>query len=236
MGIPRLMRASAFVVLALTLVASGCVVRFANRSPWDIEKIQQLTDELDRTRLLAQLKAEEADQLRRAKADLDSKLGGLISNKDVDVGYDDRGLVVRVLDQVLFESGQAKVKSSAGSLLSQIAGVLNGELSAQPVGIEGHTDNVPIKSSGWKDNWDLSLARARAVLKHLEKDGVEPSRLRATGYGEYHPIELNDTPEGRRKNRRVEIVILPQSARKASQRAAQEAGETTDGGETRYTK
>ena len=82
------------------------------------------------------------------------------------------------------------------------------------VGIEGHTDNVPIKYSGWKSNWELSSARAMSVLHYLIDDhGINPPRLSATGYGEYHPVETNDTAEGRQKNRRVEIVILPKTTK-----------------------
>jgi len=76
--------------------------------------------------------------------------------------------------------------------------------------IEGHTDKVPIKRSGWKSNWELSTARALSVLHYLEKDeGISPERLSAIGYGEYRPVASNDSRDGRKQNRRVEIVILP---------------------------
>jgi len=78
------------------------------------------------------------------------------------------------------------------------------------VGIEGHTDNQPIQYSGWKSNWELSAARALSVLHYLaDEKGVAPVRLSAIGYGENQPVASNDTKEGRKENRRVEVVILP---------------------------
>jgi chemotaxis protein MotB len=78
------------------------------------------------------------------------------------------------------------------------------------VGIEGHTDNIPIARSGWKSNWELSSARALAVLHYLEKEEkISPERLSAIGYGEFQPVASNDTKDGRQANRRVEIVIMP---------------------------
>ena len=102
----------------------------------------------------------------------------------------------------------------------------------QPIGIEGHTDNQPIAKSGWKDNWELSLARARSVLTTLVAHGVAPNRIAATGYGEYRPISSNDTAKGRAKNRRVEIVVWPQGTSMAKRQAgglAQNDGEPAAG-------
>lgn len=188
------------------VVLSGCAVRFSQRSPWDIQQIQALSEQLEQFRTLAQLKADEADRLRQAKALLDQGL----SSPDISVGFDERGLIVRVLDTVLFDSGRAKLHRDAYPVLDQVAKVLNAEAVDQPVAIEGHTDNEPIRRSGWKDNWELSLARARSVLTYLVQErGVAPARVSAVGYGEYRPIASNETPEGRRANRRVEIVVLP---------------------------
>ena len=134
-----------FVVAVVAM--SGCAVKFSSRSTWDIEQIQQLSQQLEQTKLLAQLKASEADQLRQAKAELERRFG---SNQGVTVGFDERGLVVRVLDSVVFDSGKATVRRDAHTVLDQIARVLNQDLKDQPIGIEGHTDNEPIKHSGWR--------------------------------------------------------------------------------------
>ncbi len=197
----------------LAIASGGCAVKFAQRSPWDVQQLQALGEQLEQYRSLAQLNADEADRLRQAKAQLDQRLSSEIANQDISVGFDERGLVVRVLDRILFDSGKAQLHRDAYPVLDTVAKVLSQQVGQQPVAVEGHTDNEPIKRSGWKDNWDLSLARARSVLTYLVKDrGLEPSRLSAAGYGEYHPIASNDTSDGRSMNRRVEIVVLPKSA------------------------
>jgi chemotaxis protein MotB len=82
------------------------------------------------------------------------------------------------------------------------------------VGIEGHTDNEPIRHSGWKSNWELSANRALSVLHYLvDNRGISPTRLSALAYGEFHPVTSNDAKQGRQLNRRVEIVILPRVAK-----------------------
>ena len=194
------------VVLAGT-VSAGCALTLAKRSPWDIQQIAELSDQLEQFKTLARLKAEEADELRRAKAMLEQRLGS-----EASVGYDERGLVTRLLDQVLFDSGKADLRRSAHPVLDKVAQVL-ADASDQPIGVEGHTDNVPIKHSGWADNHALSLARANAVADYLsKKHGIDRKRLMTIGYGEEKPIASNDTAAGRQKNRRVEIIILPQSS------------------------
>ena len=200
----------------LVVSVSGCVVKFAQRSSWDIRQIQALSEELEQIRSLAQLKADEAEQLRQAKARLEERLAREIAAENVSVGFDDRGLVVRVLDRILFDSGKATLRNEARPVLEKVARILDEELADQAIGVEGHTDNEPIKYSGWKDNWELSLARARAVLTHLVKHGVDPARISATGYGEYRPIASNDTAEGRSTNRRVEMTVLPRRLAESS--------------------
>lgn len=211
------------LVIVAIVMLNGCAVRFAKRSPWDIQQLQALSEQLEQVKSLAQLKAEEADHLREAKALLEKRLSSEIADQNVTVGFDERGLVVRVLDRVLFDSGKAELRTDAHPVLDKVSRILNEQLPNQPISIEGHTDNEPIKHSKWKDNWDLSLARARAVLTYLIHDrGFEPSRVSAAGFGEYHPIAANDNVEGRQRNRRVEIVALPQRPRHTASRGAAE--------------
>lgn len=199
------------MIVGLALVLSGCAVKFSQRSPWDIQNLQTLSEQLEQFRTLAQLKAEEAEQLRQAKAALEQQLASEIQTKDISVGYDERGLVVRVLDQVLFDSGKAALRTESYPVLDTVARILTQELKDQPIGIEGHTDNQPIKRSGWEDNHELSLARARSVMTYLvERKHLDAGRLSAIGHGEERPIASNATAHGRRLNRRVEIVVLPQ--------------------------
>jgi chemotaxis protein MotB len=143
----------------------------------------------------------------------------------VSVGYDERGLVTRMVDQVLFDSGKAQLRPGASAVLEKVAQVLT-EVPEQPVGIEGHTDNQPITYSGWADNTALSSARAHAVADALvDTHGIGSERLIAVGYGEQRPIASNETPEGRQKNRRVEIIILPQGSGKSYEAEAARRGQ-----------
>ena len=210
----------ALVIAGLALATAGCAVRFSKRSLWDLQQIQALSEQLEQFRSLAQLKSDEADQLRAARELLERRLASEINSKDVSVGFDERGLVVRVLDRVIFDSGKAKVRKAAYPVLDKVARVLNQDLPNQPVGVEGHTDNVPIKLSGWKDNYELSLARARSVVDYLVQERqVASGRITPVGHGDTAPLASNDTPEGRRRNRRVEIVVLPKGHKPAESSA-----------------
>jgi len=119
----------------------------------------------------------------------------------------ERGLLIRMLDATLFDSGKAEIREESKYIIGGIADVI--KKTENYVRIEGHTDNVPINTFRYPSNWELSTARAVNVLKYLiENHDVEPERLSAVGYGEYHPIDTNETPEGRQNNRRVDIMII----------------------------
>jgi chemotaxis protein MotB len=173
----------------------GCTVIFQKGRRTDLEKIDELSKEIDR--------------LSQAKVVLEERLQKEIADKEVSLSMQERGLVVTFLSEVLFDSGKADIRKEAYASLDKVAKVLVESASGMYVGIEGHTDNQPIKYSGWKSNWDLSGARAKSVLNYLISKEVEPQRLSFIGYGEYRPVASNNTAEGRKKNRRVEIVILP---------------------------
>jgi chemotaxis protein MotB len=122
---------------------------------------------------------------------------------------DERGLVVRLLtDEVLFDPGHAVVKSQSTPLLTKIAGLLASQQIDNPVRVEGHTDDTPIATAQFPSNWELSAARATAVLRTLLDGGLPPRRVSVAGYGEERPIAGNGTAEGRSLNRRVEIVVV----------------------------
>ena len=202
---------SLMAVVALSLT-TGCAVKLVRRSPGDVDRIASLSDQVERLQMLTQAKGEEADQLRRAKGELERRLAKEIHDRQVSVGMDERGLVVTFVDEVLFDSGQAKLRQQAQPTLDKVANVLNEMVAEQPIGIEGHTDNQPIKYSGWKSIWELSTARATSVLHYLvDERRVTPHRVIATGYGEYRPVAANETAAGRQKNRRVEIIVLPKA-------------------------
>lgn len=116
---------------------------------------------------------------------------------------------VSMTDKLLFKSGSAAVEDKGKQAIKKLSDVLNknGEID---IAIEGHTDNVPIKTSLYKDNWDLSVARATNIVRMLNEEyKVDPKRLTASGKGEYFPVASNDDNEGRAKNRRTEIVLSP---------------------------
>jgi chemotaxis protein MotB len=116
-------------------------------------------------------------------------------------------ITIMIEGQVLFESGQAGLVAGAVPLLDDIATIIQNH-SQYRVNIKGHTDNVPIATSQFPSNWELSAVRATTVLRYLIDHGVgPPSRLTATGYGDLLPVASNDTPEGRARNRRVEFVL-----------------------------
>lgn len=121
----------------------------------------------------------------------------------------DRGVVIRLNDTMLFDPGSAIIKPQAKVTLEKIS--LSLEKFQNPILIEGHTDSMPIRNERFPSNWELSTARATNIIKYLtETQKFPPSRLSAVGYGEYMPIEQNTTPQGRAKNRRVDIIVLSQ--------------------------
>ncbi len=132
----------------------------------------------------------------------------------VEVNVQERGLVVSLKEGGFFGSGNADVKPEAMEALREIAAKIS--QYRNPVRIEGHTDNMPIHSRTYETNWELSSTRATNMARVLtDKFGVPPDKISATGYGEFRPAESNDTPAGRARNRRVDIVVLSTSAEKS---------------------
>jgi chemotaxis protein MotB len=149
----------------------------------------------------------EANVFAHIKRELDSYAAAHGFKKSVQTTIEPRGLVIRVLtDDLLFPSGKAELDLGAHSLLGEIAQLLNVD-STHPIEVDGNTDNVPIHSSEFPSNWELSTARASTVVQYLVDRGVTPRRLSATGYAEQRPIASEATAAGRARNRRVEIVM-----------------------------
>ena len=129
--------------------------------------------------------------------------------KDVDVQVLKGVVYISLNDNMLYKSGSYEISEAASETLSKIAKTIT-DYSDYEVLIEGNTDNVPIKKTNIRNNWDLSALRASSVVQELQnKYGVNPSRLSAAGRGEYNPVSDNDTAEGRAKNRRTQIIITP---------------------------
>ncbi|MBE0602313.1 MAG: OmpA family protein, partial [Deltaproteobacteria bacterium] len=125
----------------------------------------------------------------------------------VSVRPDDRGLVLSMGEHALFDAGQAQAKPSSDVALAAVAAIIR-KAGCKAI-VEGHTDSLPISNARYASNWELSTARATSVLaKLLEEHGVLPERVSAAGYAEFRPIATNATPEGRVRNRRVDVVLL----------------------------
>ncbi len=117
-------------------------------------------------------------------------------------------LQVRALDRILFASGSAELKPEGKAVLKKLATQIL-KLPDQRVRVEGHTDNVPISTARFPSNWELSASRAAQVVRAFEEAGLDSTRLEAIGFGPNRPIEDNATAEGRSRNRRIEIVLVP---------------------------
>ncbi|UCD39251.1 MAG: flagellar motor protein MotB [Fidelibacterota bacterium] len=114
-------------------------------------------------------------------------------------------VLIRMGDQVLFDPGESQLKAQALRVIAGIANSVQGK--TETVYVEGHSDNVPIMTPEFPSNWELSAARALSVVRLLEEQGIPPGQLAAVGRSQYVPLVPNDTPEGRAKNRRVELYI-----------------------------
>jgi chemotaxis protein MotB len=223
------------LVFAFLGLTSGCVSSGKFRhAQAEADQLRERTVQLE-TALAANQAELEAE--RQKAAELQSKVGDLSSSKtklesakaalekksmeyekmaaalrgQIEAGRIEltelRGkMTVKMKDKILFSSGSARIGKDGKEALSAVAGVLAG-IQDKLVRVEGHTDNVPLGRGGFATNWELSTARALAVVRLLQDSGVDPARLAAAGYGEFQPIASNDTPEGRSENRRIEIVL-----------------------------
>lgn len=191
----------------------------------DVQKFKTLVDSMQRIGMVSEkgsIMPSTGDSIASMDAIIDKKQDETIYSqvkkvveekgleKEVAVSNEKEGVLLRFNDETLFDSGKAVLKLTAKAMLSQIGQIL-GQHNAH-VKVEGHTDNVPIKNSQFADNWELSVARAMSVLKFFTQEVPEDERLmpwnfEVSGYGEFHPVAPNNSPENRSKNRRIEILI-----------------------------
>lgn len=177
-----------------------------SRIPGDVERLlpepnaQQLPGAgRNELRDLQETGQELADALRAA---------GL--SAEVTIAMAERGLVVSFSDSVFFDLGRADLRPESRRVLTRIAPILAG--MPNRILVEGHTDNLPIRTAAFPSNWELSAARAVAVARFLtEEGGISPERVGATGYGEWRPKYPNDSERNRARNRRVDLVLLRES-------------------------
>jgi chemotaxis protein MotB len=150
----------------------------------------------------------DADALARIQRQINAYIKKNALTSKVQTHIDHRGLVISILtDKALYDSGSAELRPETKSLLDRIEGTL--KTARNDIRVEGNTDNVPIATSVYPTNWELSAARATNVVRYLvEHDGLNPTRVSLAGYGEFHPANANDNDGHRQLNRRVDIVTL----------------------------
>jgi chemotaxis protein MotB len=197
--------------------------RLANTSGMNLTKLGEEVDrkskELDEKENLLRAQEKQLKEMQAVIARQDSITnrlnnivkGALLGFKadELSVKVKNGKVYVSMSDKLLFKSGSASVETKGQEAIQKLAEVLNKNTDIDIL-IEGHTDNVPIKTSHYADNWDLSVARATNIVRLLiDKHNVNSKRLTASGRGDNFPVASNDTPEGRAKNRRTEIILSP---------------------------
>ena len=149
----------------------------------------------------------QSDDLNQLRRELQSALQAQIKKHEISLTPTHEGLVVSLREAGFYDTGSAELRKDTSTVLDEFIAIVAPHNFH--VRIEGHTDNVPIHSSQFQSNWELSTARATEMVKlFITRYGVSPERLAASGYAEFHPVATNDTPEGRAMNRRVDLVIL----------------------------
>jgi chemotaxis protein MotB len=193
-------------------------------------ELRAVRDRLVETQALVDELSKSKRKLEVAKAELEKKSGEYEQLASALRGEIDAGRVelmelrgrttVKMKDKILFASGSATIGADGRDALRKVAQALRG-LQAKAIRVDGHTDNVPTGASGpFATNWELSSARALAVVRFLQESGVDPTRLSAAGFGEFQPIESNESAEGRSLNRRIEITLVPIEGAVAAQPAS----------------
>ncbi len=156
-------------------------------------------------------KEEKVQKVSKTYEDLLDKMKGEIAQGQMTISELKGKLTVNMVDAILFDSGKAEVKTEGQAILQKIVSILK-DVRDKLIRIEGHTDNVQIVgmlAKKYPTNWELSAARAINVTRYLQDQGVDPAGLSAIAYGEYKPVVSNDTSEGKTKNRRIEIDLVP---------------------------
>jgi len=176
-------------------------------------ELAKLKAELTQTQEQLTALQEEKKEVAQAKSKLEQEMRTALQSKDITISELQGKLEVNILDRVLFDTGKAEMKPEGADVLLRIANILT-NYPNRLIHIIGHTDNIPIRASAgarYPTNWELSTGRALAAVRYLvETAGVDPHRLAAVGYGEYHPVADNSTEEGRARNRRIALVVLPE--------------------------
>jgi chemotaxis protein MotB len=168
-----------------------------------------LNDQMSTLKKLTDKQKEELARMEDQANELEKQLAEEIKKGEIKLKRFHDRLIINIDDKICFDSGKAELKQDIMPALGKITTIL-GDFPENKIVVEGHTDNVPISTSRFRDNWQLSTERALSVLNYiLREKRLNGSRFSAAGYGEYNPIVPNDTPANRALNRRVDIVVVP---------------------------
>jgi len=197
----------------------SAILKLSNtESVTKVSELSQLISDLERdnSRLREEItvtqrsREESAQKTSKSYEELLEKMKTEISKGGVTISELQGKLTVDLKSAILFDSGSAEVKPAGLEVLQKVIDVLK-DVQGKVVRIEGHTDNVPVSgalAAKYPTNWELSAARAISVARYLQIRGIDPSLLSAVAYGEYRPVVSNDTPEGKARNGRIEIVLV----------------------------
>lgn len=182
----------------------------------DISNLNAKNEEMGKALESYRKRAEQLEAIKKRFELLREKLKALTS-LGLNVTVRNNRMVIQLPGDVLFDSGRETLKKDGESILLKVAEVVRNDsgLMQRSFQVAGHTDNAPLSGGRFKDNWGLSVMRAREVLDFLVKPkekgggGLDPSKWSASGYGEMDPIKSNDSPEGKQANRRCELVVVP---------------------------
>lgn len=179
----------------------------------DLEQLREgnltLEDELADEKAAREAREHELQELSGTYGSLVEELEKEVEAGKIEIHRLEGRLQVRALDKILFDSGKIEIKAEGRKVLASVAAELV-KLKGHRVEIQGHTDNVPINTARFPSNWELSAARAVQVLRFLTTQGLRPETLSAVGLGKYQPIENNGSAKGRARNRRIELVLVPE--------------------------
>lgn len=177
-----------------------------------LDTIEGLKTELNQEKLTVKEKEREISELDKTRMEIESSLKEQIAQKEIKLEEIEGKLKVTFVDKILFDSGSVMIKPKGQEVLLKLADSFR-DSKDQNIAVEGHTDDVQIGSAlldRFPTNWELSAARSTAVVRFLqEKGNIAPERLTASGFSFYRPVASNETPEGRKQNRRIEIILVP---------------------------
>ncbi len=203
LGLARALAAAALLAGPLACVTSGTYETM-------VQERDALANEKEKLQAELSTQQEQASELRGTYEGLVSDLQSELASGQVQIEQLRDGIRVNVSDEILFSSGSAVLNDDGSEILRKVAGQLG--RSPHRVEVEGHTDNVPISGGlarRYPTNWELAGARAASVVRLFESAGIDGSRMRAVSLSQFNPVAANDSEDGRARNRRIEIRLLP---------------------------